>query len=94
MKHLLALTLIFAAGAASADEYCTEYHNTAAKVLEARYKGIPVTALMEVAGDDKILRQLVLDAYREPEFQVPKNRENHIRKFADQHYIICVEVRG
>jgi hypothetical protein len=94
MKHLLALTLILAAGAASADEYCTQYHDLAKKVIEMRYKGASMIKMIDAADDNKLFKQLIMTAYREPKYRVEANQREHIAEFANEQYLLCVEVRG
>lgn len=62
---------------------CAFYEDYAAKVQEARQRGISMTKVMEVAGEFKATRLIVVAAYERPMWNTEKMQEREIKEFLD-----------
>lgn len=90
---ITAAILIFTATQAHADKpaTCEQIHDAAEAFMEARQSGVSVTDMMEVAGDDQVIRNMVIGAYSVTEYHTPEYQRRAVREYAEAWYIGCVK---
>lgn len=92
MKILTVLVLLLSTVPSLASDYCGDIRKISEKIINLKYQGIPANELMELLDNHSIVTSIVIDAYKEPTYRMQKNQDNHIREFADERYIWCIEV--
>ena len=96
MKHLivtLAMALMLATPAMAeidAHEVCSDFSSFAETVMTNRQSNIPMQAMMGTT-ESELLRSVIADAYSQPRWSVPENRQNAIHEFRDKWYLGCHE---
>ena len=96
MKHLiltLAMVLILATPAMAeidAHEVCSEFSSFAETVMTSRQNNVPMQVIMGTT-ENELLRSIIADAYSQPRWSVPENRQNAIHEFRDKWYLGCYE---
>lgn len=99
MKKLL-LATILTVGSTSAyasngeDEQlglCKAFHGLAYVIMENRQKEESMIKMIEIAGDDKIAKSLILDAYKRPAYKVESNQKQSANRFANDVFALCMK---
>ena len=78
-------------------EMCQWVNRISRETMRARQVGVPLhdmlgTSLVQPKHDlAKMLRGIVLDAYKVPRYEGKRNQENASNDFADAHYAACLE---
>lgn len=97
MKKFIAITAALLISGATLEAHaqyseCQSAERLATVIMEARQNGVPMSGLMEIAGDNGLVQEMVLEAYRTPSYTTHSVQQRVIRDFADKYYRICVEV--
>lgn len=90
MRYIVPALLLLTVQA-FADDYCNDVRQISEKVITLKYDGVPANELMGILENNALGVSIVIDAYKAPTFQVKKNQRKHIREFADERYIWCIE---
>ncbi|MCR4143675.1 hypothetical protein [Alcaligenes faecalis] len=71
---------------------CEQIYEDAYATMKARQAGIPMPEIMEMAGKYHGLRNMVMFAYRSPQFgeHRPERREGASVEFANDYYQACL----
>lgn len=100
MKNiLLSIALISASALSTASETadkqasCKEYHGLATVIMESRQLNIDITKMMEVAKGNVAIMEIVKMAYKKPAYSVKSNQQREIKQFANDVYMICLELK-
>jgi hypothetical protein len=91
---MLALTLATGAARAEGDDWrqkCKNYESLAETVMEKRQAGIAVSRMMEVAGEDALIQDLVERAYDQPRYSTDRMIRRTIEDFRNQAYMACLK---
>jgi hypothetical protein len=68
------------------------------QLMTMRQNGTDISKLMKIADDEgnplarKSIRQMVLDAYRQPRFQTPEMKKQAIDDFGNDAYLKCMDL--
>lgn len=94
MKRLIiaavaALTLTFTQA-----QDCKVIGDLAEKTMEARQVGVSVSDMMDIAKDDRLLKSIILDAYKRPRFSTEEVQRRVITDFRADWEVACYEVRS
>lgn len=94
MKRAILLSVaLLTAGVAQAEdesvELCVGIHSLAQSVMAAYQGGVPITELLDMAEDDKLLRGMVLEAYDGVRFSSQRNQQEAIERFANGWGMAC-----
>lgn len=77
--------------AESAEDECATFHKYAATVMDARQAGVAMPEMMEIAGDSKLLKHIVVQAYKQARFGSEKMQKRQVDDFANDIYLECFE---
>ncbi|RKQ97115.1 hypothetical protein C7446_2534 [Kushneria sinocarnis] len=96
MKTAIAAAVIGLAACAPAqaqeeskkDKICKKMYETAAQVMEARQAGVPLPNTISVF-EEKMYREMVRIAYREPKFSTQEYKQRSIDRYANQWASSC-----
>lgn len=93
IKHLTALTLALAlATTAQADQkICTDLSELAEKYMTLRQQGVPMSDVMETAGDSRIIQGIVIDAYDSPRYSTERTKTRQRQDFRNDVYLECIK---
>lgn len=94
MKKLILITFILLAFNVSAkgksmQETCAELHQYSIVVMDARQSNISLVKMMELVGDNEILKIIVIEAYKKPLYNYKPHKDTAIAEFANDIYIEC-----
>ena len=96
MKYLIIiLTLLFSINSyAATDKDCETFSELAGLFMELQQKGVPASKTLKIAGDDKLLRAIVVSAYKRPKYSKNKYtiklRRKQVRDFKDDAFLDCL----
>lgn len=71
--------------------FCKEVAGAARKLMAARQGGVPMVELMELAGDNTLLQDMVKSAFAIPAFSTDSIKQRQITEFENTHYAACLE---
>lgn len=93
MKKLLIAALITAASFTANAEMasCDNIAGLARKVMEGRQRGVSIRDMMNVSKNNRLLKLMVIDAYKTSAFSTPKYRTKAANEFEGKWYLICEE---
>lgn len=92
---VLALSIApVAATAATAQEACTIFGNSAELVMKARQQGVPLSKLMEISQGNSIVTGIVLEAYKISRYSSPDYQERAIKDFRNVVELACYSEFG
>ncbi len=95
MKHLLVTLAILTTPLTSyANSLCNTLGDSAELTMQHRQAGIDIEDLLEIAKGDKLLKAIVLDAYREPYMETNKMKEKYVREFKNKVVVDCYKIMG
>lgn len=84
---------------ALADDACAEFEGLAEVVVKAKQRGLPMSKAMTIigeAGDNpmarRILRALIMDAYKLPNFSSEEYRQKQVVEFRNSVASTCYKV--
>jgi len=96
MRYLIATFLLVIGANAQANDtwkkQCSDISDTAKAVMNARQAGVPTAKLMEVAGDNKGMETMIIQAYERPRYNSPEYKARASVDFAETWYVTCVRV--
>ena len=91
-KHIFGLALLAASATTWADPgSCENTGIIAAKIMEARQLGIPISKLLQVAND-KTTEAMVYQAFDVSRFQTDEYQQRAIRDFREKWEVTCYKV--
>lgn len=91
-KTILALALIASMPAtAQVSEFCKEINEISETIMKKRQNGVQMIALLNIAGDNEIVKKIIMDAYDVPMYSVEANKEREIVNFANQWLSACIK---
>lgn len=73
---------------------CKMIGDLAEKTMEARQVGVPMSKMMEIAKDDRLLKSIILDAYKKPRFSTEEFQRSATVDFRADWEVACYEVRN
>lgn len=94
MKKLMILAvMMMVALNASAKETdtCKNIAEVAETIMDARQSGVSVVDMMEIAGDNDLMKKMVIYAYKQPKYNGAEFRRKEIASFKNEFYIACYE---
>lgn len=71
-------------------EECKTYSEYAGAVMDGRQNGTSMIDIYEAARDDKVLSEIVRQAYSRTKFRVQKNRDNSVIEFKNEFFLFCI----
>ncbi len=93
MKTIIVVTMLMFAGLAEAkytpDELCQQYHRIAERIMSCRQLNAPIGELMSPLKDNKLLRGIVIRAYKSPVYTTDSYRDRAIAEFANSVATEC-----
>ena len=92
MKRLaIALTLIIMASTSYAvPSKCSEIHRFATTIMDARQSGVELTRMLEIADGNQLTIDLIVDAFRAPQFNGDAFKKRSIKDFAERWMLSCI----
>lgn len=95
MKKLLILAVLFS-GHVMAD--CQIVESLARTMMKARQSGMPAVELLKVIEQQKetpqvktAMKNLMVEAYKQPRFSVEEYQQNAINDFANEWFVMCLQ---
>ena len=76
---------------AKKEELCNVIGQVAGQVMILRQKQIHASRAMKIAGDDKMMQMIVIEAYEQPVYRVKENQKRLIREYENKWYIECIK---
>jgi len=73
----------------SVSKLCEAWGKVAAKIMESRQAGMPMSTLMEISKEDKTQQALIVKAYEHPHLQTKEYIQKSIGDFRDEVYLDC-----
>jgi hypothetical protein len=87
---ILALTLLATPLAAETeDDHCKQLGVMAAKIMESRQVGVPLSNMMSIAADNELLKAMILSAYQSSRFSTDAYRQEAITDFRNEVEVMC-----
>lgn len=90
MKYLLILLLSFPVFAEEEKDICDSLESFASGVMKTRQHGISLKKVLSPAKD-KMLRYIIIEAYKVPGFSTDKHRKKAVIDFSNRIYLECLE---
>lgn len=95
MKNLLITIAILTTPLTSyANSLCNVLGNSAELTMQHRQAGTDIEVLLEIAKSDKLLKAIVLDAYKKPYMETAKMKEKYVREFKNKVVVDCYKIMG
>ena len=88
---LTAALLATAAHAQDYDRYCTSHGKLSETIMRSRQAGVPLSEMLRIAKDDKLIRTVVMMAFNQPRMSTPENRAIMIEDFRAERELKCFE---
>jgi hypothetical protein len=93
MKKLLIIAALLTAPVyAQNTNTCKEIEALANTVMSARQNGVQMMQMIEVAGDVKAIKTMIIQAYEVPLYNMDKNKVAAIREFTNEWVLACVKM--
>jgi hypothetical protein len=98
-KAMLALLITLASNAALADltdeerTFCSALSDLSQTVMTKRQDGLQMAELMRIADGNPVVELLIISAYEEPRWSVPRNRTEAIENFQNEQYLTCITLK-
>ncbi len=73
---------------------CKMIGDLAEKTMEARQVGVPMSKMMEIAKDDRLLKTIIIDAYKKPRFSTDEFQRSATVDFRADWEVACYEVKN
>lgn len=73
---------------------CKMIGDLAEKTMEARQVGVPMSKMMEIAKDDRLLKSIIIDAYKKPRFSTDEFQRSATVDFRADWEVACYEVKN
>lgn len=75
---------------------CTPLSMLAYSVMAGRQVGVPMSDSMNLARKSdlplrSVYEEMIIEAYRQPRFELKENQDNSSGDFRDKHYLMCIE---
>lgn len=87
---ILALTLLATPLAAETEaHHCEQMGVIAAKIMESRQVGVPMSNMMKIVSDNDLLKTLTITAYQSPRFRTDAYRQKAITDFRNEVEVLC-----
>ena len=89
---LLSVALLTAGVVQAEDEIghkCEVIHRSAAAIMTAYQRGVPIVEALGVAEDDKLMRDMVLEAYDSTRYTPQDFQQRAIERFANEWAVAC-----
>ena len=93
MKYLtvvLALLAFNAQAEQTKEDLCFEYEKLARHLMDARQYGVPLAKAYKTAKDSQVIKNMVLNAYKEPMWPTDEYKEKAINTFSDEWLLVCL----
>lgn len=68
---------------------CDVYQEMATSVMSGRQENVPMSAMIKIAADNKVLANIVEMAYDRPSYSVFANKQEAIAEFTNEVYMAC-----
>lgn len=95
MKHAFIVAVFLCIpGAGLADEpkaVCDEVADLAESVMKARQAGMSLTASLEVAKDNELIKAIAIDAYTVPRYVTGSNQVLEAQEFRTRWHLHCLQ---
>ncbi|MGX9996688.1 hypothetical protein [Vibrio sp. JZG120] len=72
-------------------EICEKYGSLATSIMNNRQVGVSMSKMMEAVDGDKLLQNLIIEAYDSPRFSTDKMQKKATERFRDDTYLACVK---
>lgn len=104
MKHAFFIASALFAGTAHAasytqsdkDEVCASWGGMAAKVMELRQTETPMSRVIELVdkdGKNPVVRHIIMEAYKQPAYEVKASQRREIDKFRNTIELQCQKAK-
>lgn len=81
--------MLVATPVVSQEDPCVVLSELAAQIMQNRQGGVPLSDMMRIAGDNEMVRAMVLEAYNQPRFNTSSYQLEAIQDFSDSIAFIC-----
>jgi hypothetical protein len=88
---LTAALLATSAHAQISERFCEVHGNLSETIMKSRQAGVPLSGMLKTAGDDTLIRAMVMMAYQVPRMEVEENKRNAISDFRAERELKCFE---
>lgn len=76
-------------------DHCYYLAEFAEVIMEYRQKGVPMTIQMKTVPQEgykgRVLRAMVEDAYNQPFWSTPENKQRAVTEFTDDVFRLCIK---
>lgn len=90
MKGLIAVVLLMAGFAASANEGCATVANLGKTIMTGRQMGISIVKAVEISKGSEAAMTMVRMAYAKPRFESEEYKRKAAEDFETEVYLICI----
>ena len=89
----LALLMALSVPAQAEPASCQQIAELAKSIMTARQKGVSMSKVMEIAGDNKLFKEMMVDAYETGRYIVESNQRRETADFRDKWYLACYKAQ-
>ena len=90
LTTIAAVTLSFNVSATDeSKDQCKFIHKLATSIMGNRQLNADMPGMMKLASGNKMIEEVVINAYDRPAYSVKKNQEREIKQFANEYYLAC-----
>lgn len=95
-KLLLAATVALSAAMPAQAEQasCQQIGELARMVMEKRQEGVSMSVLMGIAKDNKLIRVMVVEAFKRPDFSSDEYKKREQIKFRNAFESLCYQTQN
>ena len=90
---ILALMMALSVPAQADESYCDQISELAEGIMSSRQGGVSMAKAMEIAGDNKLFKGMMVDAYETGRYIVESNQRREIADFRDKWYLACYKAQ-
>ena len=94
MKYFILLALMLSTGIQANEQRdltCKKIESAARATMMARQEGTPMSKMMEGAGDNDLLRAIVVRAYKTNKFMTSAYKMEAVNDYGEELYLACYE---
>jgi hypothetical protein len=74
-------------------EMCATLATFASVVMSSHQVGVPLAAVLDIAGEDELLRSIVLSAYLRGRYATEAMQAREVADFRDHVHVLCLTTR-
>lgn len=93
LTTIAAVTLSFNVSATDeSKDQCKFIHKLATSIMGNRQLNADMPEMMKLASGNKMIEEVVINAYDRPAYSVKKNQDDAVKRFANEYYLECKRI--